>query len=597
MAEVAAHPADIPAASEAEQRDYFDAVLERTLAAEARAGAITHRLDVAGVLVRLVFAGAMLDDVLMPALAHLCVADDPTVPVAATLHVWDSAGSGIAMAPPPRGRDCFTERGDIWGLTSARTRIAWHWSDYSVALAQRDLASAIWWVGDAAELPYWSRASPLRTLFHWVMRWHGRHLLHAAAVGAEQGGVLITGAGGAGKSTAALACLAAGMRYVGDDYLIVALDPEPRAISLYATAKLNPDQLARFPMLRAALVNPTALAREKAVLRLFPAYDGQLARSMPLRAVLTPEITGQSQTGFAPAEAARLRHAASFTTITQLPHAGRASQLFIDRLVAALPALTLRLGTDLKAIPAAIADRLARPRTAPAAAARHRPTLSVIIPVHNGAGFLAGAIASILAQDWEAPELIIVDDGSADEIETAAGALPIAARLFRQHNQGPAAARNVGIRNATGELIAFLDVDDLWPTGRLAAMWDILQRDPAIDVVQGHAQLFRMIGDHMQYLGNPQEAFPWSIAAGVYRRTVFSRVGLFDPELRFSEDEDWFRRARECEIRIAWADMVTLLARRHDGNMTRGRSLVEVNRVRVLKKLLDRSRRVAENGK
>ncbi len=583
-----AHVTDTPSRGEVEQRRYFDRVLERAVLAEARAGAVSRCYDVAGVVIRVVFAGARIADLLGPALAHLAVAEDAAP--AATFHVWDSTG-GVAMEPPPVARDCFTDRGDIWSLDSEQTRIAFHWSDHSVVLARRDTSTGIFWVANADDLPYWSRASPLRTLFHWVMRWHGRHLLHAAAVGTDDGAVLITGKGGVGKSTTALACLADGMRYVGDDFLVVALDPEPRAISLYATAKLNADQLARFPGFRDALVNGAALDRQKAVLRLFPGHASLIARSLPLRALLLPEITGRPATEFGPVDAARLRHAASFTTITQLPHAGRESHLFIDRLAGALPNMTLRLGFDLPGIPAAIRGWLANPAPPPAPAATHRrPALSVIIPVYNGADFLAGAVASILAQDWESPELIIVDDGSTDAIEAAVAALPVEARLLRQDNAGPAAARNRGIRNATGELIAFLDVDDLWPSGRLAAMWDAFERDPGLEVVQGHAQVFRAAGTEMEYLGNPGEAFRYSIAAGLYRRDVFSRVGLFDPELRFSEDEDWFHRARETAARIAWAEMVTLLVRRHDRNMTRGRSIVEVNKLRVFRKMLERKR-------
>ena len=75
-------------------------------------------------------------------------------------------------------------------------------------------------------------------------------MLHAAAVGTADGGVLIVGRGGVGKSTTALACLAAGMKYVADDYLVVQLDPEPRAFQLYGTAKLEASQLRHFPELQ-----------------------------------------------------------------------------------------------------------------------------------------------------------------------------------------------------------------------------------------------------------------------------------------------------------------------------------------------------------
>ncbi len=271
--------------------------------------------------------------------------------------------------------------------------------------------------------------------------------------------------------------------------------------------------------------------------------------------------------------------------------------MFIDRLAGALPNMTLRLGFDLPGIPAAIRGWLANPAPPPAPAATHRrPALSVIIPVYNGADFLAGAVASILAQDWESPELIIVDDGSTDAIEAAVAALPVEARLLRQDNAGPAAARNRGIRNATGDVIAFLDVDDLWPSGRLAAMWDAFERDPGLEVVQGHAQVFRAAGTEMEYLGNPGEAFQQYIGASLVRREAFARIGLFDPELRFGEDSDWFNRAEERGLRVGKLDMMTLLVRRHDRNMTRGKSIVELNQLRVFKKMLDRRREPGDGG-
>ena len=594
---IPAHRTDTPDRSEAEQRAFFDAVLARALTAEARVGARVHCYDLDGVNIRIVFAGPELEQVLTDALAHLEIVDDPDRDADATFHVWDSASTGVEMAPPPCGQECFTERGDIWGMRAGRTRVAFHWSEFAVALAQQDLRCCVHWVADAGSIPYWGRASPLRTLFHWVMQWHGRHLLHAASVGTEDGGILITGKGGVGKSTTALACLADGMRYVADDYLIVALDP-PRAISLYATAKLNPDQVRRFPALRPLVTNDDALDNEKAMLQLYPSHGELIARRLELRAVATPEITGDPVTGFAAVDPARLRHAAAFTTITQLPHAGHDSHLFIDRLVATLPNRTLRLGTDLPGIAAAIRAWLAHPvLPAQCAPPRRRPSVSVIIPVYNGTSFLAEAVASIAAQGWEPLELIIVDDGSddADALAEAIAALPIEARFFARNHAGPADARNFGIRNATGELLAFLDVDDLWPDGRLQVMADLLLGDPSIDVVQGHVQLFRQdaLNGAPAYLGNPGESFPYSIAAGLYRREVFGRVGLFDPELWFSEDTDWFARARECGLSVARPAMTTLLARRHPGNMTRGKTHVEVNKLRVFKKFLDR-RRTAE---
>lgn len=584
-----AHIADTPRWSEEAQGAFYDQIADLTALAEARAGTRRHWLDVAGVVIELVFTGHALEDILMPALAHLEV---PAANADAIFHVWDSASTGVQMIPPPMPRDSFTERGDIWGLQSENILSAYHWSDFSLALAAVDAATGIYWVNEPDCIPYWGRASPLRTLFHWAMRWHGRHLLHAAAIGTADGAMLITGKGGVGKSTTALSCLVHGMRYVGDDYLIVALDPAPMVYSLYGTAKVNADQLRKFPLLREQLVNESTLAEEKAVFQLFPRHADRIAIALPLRAVVAPEFAGRPETSFGPIDMARLNHAASFTTISQLPHAGRESEVFIEQLIASAPAMTIRLGADLPGIPLAIAGWLADPAPMPALAkSSHRPTLSVIIPVHNGAHFVASAVESVLAQGWETLEILIIDDGSEDDLAAAVAKLPVEIRLFQQASTGPAGARNRGIREAHGELIAFLDVDDLWPPGRLDALYAEFEADPSADIAFGHAQVFREREDgSREYLGNPAESYPHSFGAALYRCAAFDRVGLLDPELRFSEDTDWANRAREKGVKVARLPLVSLLVRRHEGNMTRGRSRVEVNELRMFKKLLDRKR-------
>ncbi len=567
--------------------------MQRGQRAEARAGLVRHRIDLAGTSILLCFAGERLAATLMPALRHLEITADG--PAEACFHVWDSAGSGVAMVPPPCPRDSFTDRGDIWGFGSTRIRSAYHWVECALNLMDLDSGEAVCWFNDAGDLPYWTAASPLRTLFHWLMAARGAHLLHAACVGTEAGGVLITGKGGVGKSTTALACLAAGMDYVADDYLVLRLDPEPRAFSLYCTAKLDPGQMQRFPSLALLLASQDIPAGGKAVLYLHPAHAGRIAQSLPVRLHATPCFLPQAETGFAASEPVRLQRAAAFTTMAQLPHAGRGTAAFIERLVAEVPGAELGLGHDLGGIAGAVARGLREPRvsmSAPTAAPRPGlPLVTVVIPVHNGARFLDTAIASVLAQDYRALEIIVVDDGSTDAIEAAVQALPVDVRFFRQRNSGPAAARNRGIRDASGEILAFLDVDDIWPAGMLVQLVELLLSAPDIMVAKGLGQLVR-VGDDgvVHYLGNAAEAYPFYISAGVYRRAAFRAIGLFDEDLWFGEDTDWFNRLSERGLRLERVDQPTLLVRRHDGNMTRGKSHLEVNALRVFKKALDRRR-------
>ncbi len=585
---------DTPLKTEEEQGAFFAQALAATLAAEAAAGVRDHDISIAGVGVRLRFASPALARLFLPALRHL---PPPQGEPEAIFHVWDSASTGVAMVRPPCEKSCFTDRGDIWGFMSERFRSAFHWSEWSVNLMDTASATAIFWVRRADALPYWSRSSPLRTLFHWLLERRGCQLLHAACIGTEDGAVLIIGRGGVGKSTTALTALAQGMRYIGDDYVVVQLAPEPIAWSLYSTAKLHHQQSAGLAELAALIVNDPD--DEKAVIELYPAYATQLAVSLPLRAVLTPRITPQSHTDFAPLARAVLRQAAAFTTMTQLPHAGRRNYEMIERIVTDLPGLCIRLGSDLTAIPGAIAGLLTGNAATIAGPARSgeaslQPLVSVIIPVRDGADFIPDAVGSILAQAYPNVEIIIIDDGSTDDLVAAVRALPVDVRLFHHTDLGPAEARNIGIRNASADFIAFLDADDLWPEERLAGMVQHLCDEPEAQVVHGFSQLMQRdaAGDY-DYIGNPREAFEYYIGAGLYRRSAFERVGLFDQRLRFGEDIDWFARARRQGLRIDRLDQVSLLVRRHDHNMTRDRTVAELSPLLLVKKMLDWQRAAA----
>ena len=212
------------------------------------------------------------------------------------------------------------------------------------------------------------------------------------------------------------------------------------------------------------------------------------------------------------------------------------------------------------------------------------PLVSVVIPVFNGERFLREAVQSVLDQDYSPIEIIIVDDGSTDGTATVAASLPETVRYLHQTNQGPAAARNRGIEHAQGSLVAFADADDLWPAAKLGQQLPYLINDPKIDIVLGRIQQVRL----SEAVGEP--AFSVNLGSAIIRKSVFERVGLFDETMRYSEDVDWFMRAREKGAAIATIDAVTLLYRQHEENMTRGKSTSELNVLKALKRSLDRRR-------
>jgi len=479
-------------------------------------------------------------------------------------------------------------------MRSARFKSAYLWSEYALNLFDTVTATGMYWTQGAAPLPYWAKASPLRCLFHWWAETKGFQLVHAAAVGHEAKAVLITGRGGLGKSTTALSCLGKGLNYIGDDYVLVRVDPIPSVHSLYCTAKLNWDQMARFPQLIDLAIKPGSEI-PKAVMYLYPAMKEEIANSLPLQTVVTPHISNCLQTMLGPIAAVDLERATAFTTMSQLPHASQRTYHFVNRLISKLSRFQLVLGTNLDNIAETIVQLLRSSGSETDFPSNdNRPLISIIMPVHKVARLLPDAVASVLAQNYPAIEIIVVEHGSTAETERALHELPIDVRFLKQHRIGRAAALNRGIREASGELITFLDGDSQWPKGTLQLMLEPLLGDSSCDVVQGFGQ-FKQTAIHASEVNSvkkPKESCPDRFTSAVYRRKAFERIGLFDQDLGFGEESDWCNRARHLGLKIRQVNGVMLLQCREIG-----KTLEELNTLRALKQALDQKRGTDFQGK
>lgn len=224
-----------------------------------------------------------------------------------------------------------------------------------------------------------------------------------------------------------------------------------------------------------------------------------------------------------------------------------------------------------------------------------RPWVSVIIPVYNGERYLAEAIESILAQRYEPLEIIVVDDGSTDRSAEVVQQGGQAVRYIGQTQQGAAAARNHGVAHAQGEMLAFLDADDLWTPGRLQQQLEALEHDAALDIVFGHIQQFispELPISVTQRLRCSPELMPgYSVSAMLIREHAFTQVGPFDTTWQVADFIDWFSRARERGIRSLMLPEIVARRRLHDSNMGIRLRAHRVDYVRVAKAALDRRRR------
>jgi hypothetical protein len=574
-----------------EQVAFFDSVYDLFLRIKSFSGTNNYYYRICETSVCLSFAGDALVRHITPALNHLRISEVENPDL--TICLWDSMSTNSRMLPPPWKRDQYTYRGDIWGYNSSRIKTAFHWFEFSLNMMDLETNRGLFWVEHAENLPSWLRAAPLRTLLHWWLEKNECQFVHASSVGTGDGAVLLTGKGGIGKSTAALSCLKAGFFYLGDDYIVAQRRFGPCVYNVYNTAKLNADHVESFPEFLPLISNVKNMKVEKAVLLLYPEFGDRITRSMPLKAILVPRITDDSESRVRRISSENVLQAASFTTMTQLPGAGIKTYEFLNQLAGSLPCYSLELGRDPSRIPVAISDLLhalsnedatgapgkfsAEPPFVP----RAWPVVSVILPVFNGERFIKEAVENIMSQDYPSLEIIIVDDGSTDKTKDIVERLPLDLRYLRQGNGGPAAARNRGIREATGEFIAFNDVDDLWPENNLLTMVKELLEHGDIEVLHGYTQLANY---------NDVTGAYDSIGAALYRRSAFNKVGLFDETLIYGEDSDWFARAQELKINIKKLDNITLIVRRHQENMTYGKTAVELNQLRVFKKRLDRLR-------
>jgi glycosyltransferase involved in cell wall biosynthesis len=221
-------------------------------------------------------------------------------------------------------------------------------------------------------------------------------------------------------------------------------------------------------------------------------------------------------------------------------------------------------------------------------------SISVVIPVYNCERYLAEAVASIRAQTVAVDEILIIDDGSTDGTAEVARALPAPVRHVRRAHEGGAQALNAGVAEARGEFIAFLDADDLWLPGKLAAQRAVLAADPAIDLVFGLMEQFLspdLPADRRARLICPEGTQPGrTISALLARRAAFDRVGALATDLRTGWFIDWSMRAEDLGLRHVMLPDLVLRRRIHGDNLGLRDTAGRVDYLEVVRRNLARRR-------
>ena len=225
--------------------------------------------------------------------------------------------------------------------------------------------------------------------------------------------------------------------------------------------------------------------------------------------------------------------------------------------------------------------------------------ISCVVAVWNGERFLAEALKSIFRQTLAPAEVIVIDDGSDDG--TAAVAQRFGARLsyVRQDQAGPAAARNRGVAEASGELVAFLDHDDLWHEEKLERQAAGFVARPELGVSMTHIRNFwvpELIEEQRRLAGTPfsSDRPGYTAQTMMLRPDLFERIGPLDPAKLNKDIIDWLLRAMRAGVVVEVMPDVLTLRRIHETNRSRSRQGIDGEELLALAQaLLDQRRRAA----
>jgi len=273
--------------------EYTRALGERFECAAAAVGERRHDLELAGLRLRLIFAGPALEEVLLAPFAHLAA----PAPAAAelTIRIFDGASTGVEAPPPtwppleaaPGANPTARLRSDAACVLAAAGTGA-------LTAARPERGEGLFFLPDATRIAPIERATPLREVLQLLMAARGRWFTHAGAVGRQGRGVLLVGRGGSGKSTLALSCALAGLEIAADDYVLLEGGAAPRAHALQSTAKLTADSAERLGLDPAAIdpagFEPALEGPAKALVDIETLAPGRLRRSLRIAAIVAPHV-------------------------------------------------------------------------------------------------------------------------------------------------------------------------------------------------------------------------------------------------------------------------------------------------------------------
>ncbi|HEV8500805.1 MAG TPA: hypothetical protein VGR63_04460 [Casimicrobiaceae bacterium] len=280
------------------------------------------------------------------------------------LFIWNDAVDRVALPDSAVLRREFAPADGLGGYSDAASHAFFQPDAGVLSMLDVDRRRAHWWLRDASTTPYFERAAPFKHIVQWWTAARGGALLHSAAIAQGEGdatrGVLISGPSGSGKSSTALACLASGLGFTSDDYVVVDGGEPPRVHLAYSTAKVLRGDLPRFADYTAHFRN-LVNADEKPMMFVDQFAPASIRISFAPIAFVLPQVAHARRTRFVPIHAAEMLRALAPSSVLLFPLAGARSLQRMARLCTQLPCLRAELADDPRDVGEAFSGLIADP--------------------------------------------------------------------------------------------------------------------------------------------------------------------------------------------------------------------------------------------
>ncbi len=311
----------------------------------------------AGKIGRIRIVGRELAKYLLRPFSHLQIDQPVSDAPELKIDLWDERETEISREGGSPSYE-FAPNREV--KVSLDRRVVRHQVFHTTTLFDRETQHITGCMTGSERLSLYELGRPLHfPLLLWLND-RGGQAMHTGLVSRNGQGVLLGGAGGAGKSTSALTCLSAGFRYLSDDYVGLELLRKDLFLghSFYCSAHLEPDHLARFPFLQSYGIRGKLPQEDKILFLLSQVFPERLERCVPIRVIVLPRIVDIAKSQWQPATKGEALLRIAPSSLVLLPRVGMRGFNKIAQLVEHVPCYWLDLGRDLDSIPRCVEELL-----------------------------------------------------------------------------------------------------------------------------------------------------------------------------------------------------------------------------------------------